>query len=89
MNLKVRAKNPIFWAQIFLSIVAPVGAYFGFCGQDVTSWGIVFDLIGKALRNPYVVVMVIVSVWNAMNDPTTEGVRDSIQAMAYDTPKKR
>lgn len=34
------------------------------------------------------IVAVLVSVWNAINDPTTEGDSDSKQALTYNTPKK-
>ena len=88
INLKVRIKNPVFWAQIFLAIAAPIGAYFGLTGADMTSWAMVWDTILSAVANPYVVVMVLISVWNAVNDPTTAGVSDSQQAMSYSCPKK-
>ena len=33
-----------------------------------------FDLIVNAISNPYVLSLITVSVWNALNDPTTEGI---------------
>ena len=42
----------------------------------------------QAIQNPVILVSVAVSVWNAINDPTTEGVSDSKQAMTYTEPKK-
>lgn len=89
MNLKVRIRNPVFWAQLLLSIFVPIGTYFGLRGEDVTSWRIVFELFVKAISNPYVLVMIIMSVWNALNDPTTAGLKDSALAMSYEHPKKR
>ena len=88
MNLKVRAKNPVFWFNILLAVVAPVLAYFGLTGADFTTWEFVFETIVKAVQNPYVVFGVVVSVWNALNDPTTAGVGDSKRAMGYDRPFK-
>jgi len=32
--------------------------------------------------------MIVISVWNALNDPTTEGVLDSDQVRKYTEPKK-
>ncbi|UAT29490.1 phage holin [Bacillus badius] len=87
INWKVRAKNPLFWFQLFLSIVVPVGAYFGLTGQDITSWPILFEVTLNALSNPYVLFIVGVSVFNALNDPTTKGVGDSSLAMRYKKPK--
>ena len=47
-----------------------------------------FDLIVDAISNPYVLSLVAVSVWNALNDPTTEGIlKDSDTAMKYEVPK--
>lgn len=89
INWRVRAKNPLFLFQLFLSIVVPVGAYFGLTGQDITSWPILLDVTLNALSNPYVLFIVGVSVFNALNDPTTKGVGDSSLAMLYKKPKER
>lgn len=88
INWKVRAKNPQFWLQIALAIVAPVLAYFGLTGADMVTWGIVWQTIVDAVSNPYVVVLVLVSVWNALQDPTTKGVSDSSKALSYTEPAK-
>ncbi|MGE7843958.1 phage holin family protein [Lysinibacillus sp. NPDC093712] len=88
INFKVRAKNPQFWIQIALSIAAPVFAYYGITGADLTTWGSVGKLAIDALSNPYVLATAGVSVYNALNDPTTRGLSDSRQAMSYNLPKK-
>lgn len=77
VNLKLRFKNPVFWIQIGAAVLIPIFSYFGLDGKDLTSWSVFFDLLEKALSNPYVLVLVIVSVWNALNDPTTIGLKDS------------
>lgn len=87
INLKVRFKNPIFIAQIVLAIFTPILAYRGLTTQDITTWKAVGDLIMGAINNPYVLSLVAVSVWNALNDPTTKGISDSVNAMTYDKPK--
>lgn len=88
INLTVRKNNPVFWFNIILAIVGPVMAYFGLTGADFTTWPLVWDTIVKAVSNPYVIVTVIISVWNAINDPTTAGITDSARAMTYTTPCK-
>ena len=88
LNLSVRAKNPVFWFNVALAVVAPVLTYFGLTGADFTTWGIVGKTILSAVMNPYVVFSVLVSIWNALNDPTTSGVSDSATAMTYTKPKK-
>lgn len=89
MNFKVRFKNPIFIAQFILAILTPILAYAGLTLQDLTSWTKLGQLLINALSNPYVLGLIAVSVWNALNDPTTAGVTDSKQAMTYQIPKPK
>ena len=88
INLKVRLKNPIFLAQLVMAIIMPILAYFGLTAQDMNSWSTLGKTLFDAISNPYVVSLVIVSVWNAINDPTTSGINDSEIAMTYTKPKK-
>ena len=88
INLKVRAKNWLFWVQVGLAILTPILAYMGLTVQDLTSWPALGEVLFSAIQNPYVLGLVAVSVWNAINDPTTAGVSDSEQAMSYTEPKK-
>lgn len=88
INFKVRLKNPVFIAQIILAIFTPLLAYAGLTVQDLTTWNALGDLLASAVRNPYVLCLVAVSLWNAVNDPTTRGTGDSSNAMAYDAPRK-
>lgn len=89
MNLKVRFRNPVFIAQIILAILTPILAYAGLTVQDITTWESLGDLLLGAVSNPYVLGLVVVSVWNALTDPTTAGLGDSNQAMTYDKPKEK
>lgn len=89
INWQVRANNPQFWFQIFLAIAVPIGTYFGVTGKDVTSWKVLIDLIGQAVSNPYVIAMVVVSVYNAVNDPSTKGVKDGENALEYVKPSQK
>lgn len=88
INIPVRLKNPVFWAQIVLAVFTPILAYFGLTGADMTSWAILGQTLLSAIGNPYVCAMIVVSVWNAVNDPTTAGIGDSKQALSYVAPKK-
>lgn len=87
MNLKVRFRNPVFIAQLILAILTPILAYAGLTAQDLTTWAKLLDLLISAISNPYVLALVAVSVWNALNDPTTKGLKDSKQALEYEIPK--
>lgn len=88
INWKVRIKNPLFWVQVGLSILAPVMAYLGISTEDLTSWSMLGATLFEAVKNPYVLGLVLISVWNAINDPTTSGMSDSKQALTYSTPRK-
>lgn len=87
INWKIRFKNPVFIAQFVMAIFAPILAYAGLTPQDLTSWVALGQIILDAILNPYVLGLVLVSVWNAVNDPTTAGVTDSKLALTYDTVK--
>lgn len=88
INWKVRFKNPQFIAQLTISIFVPILGYAGLTAQDLTSWAILLQLIIDAVSNPYVLLIVIVSVYNAIQDPTTAGIGDSAQALTYTKPKE-
>lgn len=86
INFSIRFKNPVFIAQFVLAILTPILAYAGLTMQDITSWTALGNLLLGAISNPYVLGLVIVSVWNAVNDPTTPGVIDSVNAQGYNVP---
>ncbi len=88
INWKVRFKNPVFIAQIILAVLTPILTYANLTVQDLTTWKAVLDLLISAVCNPYVCGLVIISLWNAITDPTTAGIGDSDQALTYEVPKK-
>ena len=89
INWKVRAKNPVFWAEMAMAIVLPILAHLGMSWEDVTTWAAFGGVLLEAVKNPVIVVAVAVSLWNAVTDPTTAGVSDSEQAMTYERPKEK
>ncbi|WP_037372644.1 phage holin [Anaerovorax odorimutans] len=86
INWKVRFNNPVWWAQIALAVIGPILAYFGLMWKDITTWGTLINLLFDAVKNPVVFVSIIVSVFNALNDPTTKGLGDSEMAKTYMSP---
>ena len=88
INWKVRFKNPMFYVQLILSVLTPILAYSGLTATDLTTWAKLGEMLLQAISNPYVLSLVAVSVYNALIDPTTAGIGDSVQALDYDTPKK-
>lgn len=87
INWKVRIKNPLFWVQIGIAILMPILAYLGLSVEDLTTWGKVGQVLLEAISNPYVLGLVVVSVFNAIQDPTTKGLSDSANALTYTEPK--
>lgn len=87
INWKVRVKNPVFWIEIAAAILLPILAHLGLNWEDMTTWGALGGVLLDAIKNPVIVVSVLVSVWNAITDPTTSGISDSTQAMSYEKPK--
>lgn len=88
INWKVRFKNPVFWAQIAVAIFLPILTSLGLSWDQITTWGALWGLVVQAVSNPVIAVAVVVSVWNAINDPTTSGLSDSANALTYTEPKK-
>lgn len=88
INWKVRIKNPVFWAQIAVAIFLPILTHLGLSWEQITTWGALWGLVVQAISNPVIVIAVIVSVYNAIIDPTTAGLSDSTQALTYTAPKK-
>ena len=89
INWKVRAKNPVFWASIAISIISPILAYLGIGWESLTTWESLFDIFVQAVSNPVIIVAVLCSVYAAVIDPTTKGISDSEQAMTYTEPKSK
>ena len=90
LNWKVRfnRENILFISQVIISVVIPILTYFGLQASDLTTWTKVEDTFVQAVSNPYVVVMALVSLFNAITDPTTKGIGDSEKALTYTSPKK-
>lgn len=86
INWKVRAKNPVFWANLAAAVILPILAYMGLNWDDMTSWQALGNVLFQAVQNPVIVVSVVVSIWNLINDPTTKGLSDSEKALDYDKP---
>lgn len=84
INWGVRLRNKNFWLSVIpaaLLFVQVVAAVFGFT-IDLGELG---DKL-LAVVNAAFVLLVILGV---VNDPTTEGIADSRQALTYTAPKKK
>ena len=86
INWKIRLKNPMFIAQLVLSVIMPILAYLGLTAENLSSWAKLGEILIKAVSSPYILGLVLVSLYNAITDPTTTGFTDSKRALTYDKP---
>ena len=77
INLDVRLQNPQYWFMLAIAVITPIVSYLGLNVSDITSWSVLMDMLGQAIMNPYLLVLVIVNVYNATVDGTTRGFKDS------------
>ena len=87
INWKVRVRNPQFWLSVVLSFIVPPLAYAGIEFNEITTWGKFFNVLGSGFANPYVVAMIIVSLYNSISDKTTRGFSDTKIAKQYLRPR--
>jgi holin, phage phi LC3 family len=90
INWKVRfsLKNKTFLLRVAFALVLPILAYFNLKLEDLVSWGVILDLLGKLFANPYLIGLTIVNILNIIPDPTTSGISDSKRALDYKEPSE-
>lgn len=76
MSFSKRYQNPIFWFNTAMSIIMPLLAYFKTTPNDLTTWDSVITLIKDALKNPYVLGLMFVSLWNNFTNPFGKPKKD-------------
>lgn len=80
LNLKVRARNPLFWLT-FISAIAT-------CSYTIMGcFGVVPAISQDALINAVTAIITALTTLGVLVDPTTKGVGDSELAMTYAQPK--
>lgn len=84
INIPVRMKNPWFWVGLCGTIMAAMGV----SPEMFTSWGAVWEAVVNMVRNPYMLVSVVLAVLGVFVDPTTSGISDSKRALSYKSPVK-
>ena len=84
MNWLVRIKNKTFWLSLVpavLLLIQTVAAVFCFILD--------FGEMGKQLLSGGNAAVAVLAILGIVNDPTTQGVGDSQQALTYTKPKSR
>ena len=81
VNWKVRFSNPTFWAAFIPAL--------GLLATNLLAvFGVQIDLqpIIQAVLKVVAALFSVLAILGVINDPTTEGMSDSIRAMGYDKP---
>lgn len=82
INWKVRVRNINFWLALIpavLLLVQVVAAPFGY------NWD--FGVLNRQLTAIVNALFAVLAILGVVNDPTTAGTSDSIQARTYQKPK--
>ena len=84
INWVVRVKNKNFWLTLIPAVllliqvlVAPFGYQWDF--------GVLNEQLAAIVNALFAVLMIL----GIVNDPTTDGIADSKQALTYKTPKRK
>lgn len=81
INWKVRLKSGSWWLGIISAVVTAVFAILQLCNVEL-------PVTAEQVLQAATLVLMIPAAIGITTDPTTKGVSDSAQAMAYDAPKQ-
>ena len=84
INWKVRIKNKNFWLALIPAALLLVQVVAEVFGAEI-------DLgdLGSKLLAVVNAAFAVLSILGIVNDPTTQGIYDSTQALTYSEPKKK
>ena len=83
INWKVRLKNKSFWISLVPAVLLLVQTIAGVFGLTLD-----FGQLGNQLLAVVNAVFAVLTILGVVVDPTTQGTRDSKEALAYEEPKK-
>ncbi len=81
INWKVRLKSGSWWLGIISAVVTAVFAILQLCNVEL-------PVTAEQVLQAATLILMIPAAVGITTDPTTKGVSDSAQAMAYDAPKQ-
>ena len=73
---KSRIGKVSFWAAIIVAIFTPILAAAGMDYTGLSSWPQLWNLICSALSSPATSIAFAMSLWTAINNPTSSGLGD-------------
>ena len=83
INWKVRIKNKMFWLMLIPALLMLAQAGVALFGVSLE-----LSLLSDRLLGLVNAVFAVLAILGIVNDPTTEGLADSRQALGYKTPKR-
>lgn len=83
INWSVRLKNKHFWLALIPAILLLIQAVAKVFGFELD-----FNDLGENLLAVVNAIFTVLVILGVVNDPTTDGMTDSKQAMTYEVPKK-
>lgn len=83
INWRVRVKSKSFWLSVISALILLVQAVLAPLGLTID-----FGTIGNYCVTVVNAVFGLLAVLGVVNDPTTDGLTDSKQALTYEAPKK-
>lgn len=83
INWRVRVKSKSFWLGVISALILLIQAVLAPLGLTID-----FGIIGNYCVTVVNAVFGLLAVLGVVNDPTTDGLTDSKQALTYEVPKK-
>lgn len=83
INWKVRLVNKNFWLSLIPAVLLLIQAVGAPLGMTLD-----FGELGNQLLAIVNAVFAVLAILGIVQDPTTDGMGDSKQAMTYETPKR-
>ena len=82
INWTVRIRNKSFWLSLIPALLLLTQA-----GAAVFGYALDFGDLGNKLMAFVNSLFAVLALLGVVNDPTTQGMRDSAQALTYQRPK--
>ena len=83
INWRVRIANKEFWKALIPAVIVFIHALLGVFGVEIN-----LGDIGNKLLALVEAVFLVLGIIGIINDPTTDGLRDSERALGYHEPYK-
>ena len=84
INWEVRIKNKNFWLTLIPAVVLLIQVLVAPFGYQ-WDFGVLNEQLAAIINALFAVLMIL----GIVNDPTTDGIADSKQALTYKAPKKK